>query len=322
LARTYGAQIVVIVLGMVNQHLEFTRGSTTVTKPSQLNVQTYTEKWTILALSGKLSIMARKKFQGQVAIITGGSRGLGLATAELFAQAGAAVVLTARNEGQVAAEAARLSQSGAQVIGIPADMADLEQVAKVVDMTLDRFRRVDILVNNAATVWPVDEVVEADPEEWAYGIHVNLVGPFYMAHCVLPTMLEQKSGRIINVSSGLGHLPYAGLSAYGAAKAGLDQLTRILALELKNTGVAVNALYPGLLNTEMQADLRSVDTTESVLDLNMFHEAYETGKIASPSTAARMIYWLSGPWSKQRNGEIFTSRDQAWVTQVERDLGA
>jgi len=264
--------------------------------------------------------MARKKFQGQVVIITGGSRGLGLATAEMFVQGGATVVLTARNESQLTLEAKRLSKNGAQVLGIPADIADLEQAARVVDTTLERFRRVDILVNNAATVWPVDEVVEADPEEWAYGLHVNLVGPFYMAHCVLPTMLEQKSGRIINVSSGLGQLPYAGLSAYSAAKAGLDQFTRVLALELKNTGVTVNALYPGILNTDMQADLRSVDTTESVVDLTMFHEAYEAGKIASPSSAARMIYWLGGPWSKQRNGEFFTSRDQEWLAQVERDV--
>lgn len=264
--------------------------------------------------------MAKKKLQGQVAIITGSSRGLGLATAELFVQAGATVVLTARNETQVAAEAARLSKNGAKVLGVAADIADLEHVTNLVDTTLERFRRIDILVNNAATVWPVDEVVEADPEEWAYSVHVNLVGPFYMAHCVLPTMLEQKSGRIINVSSGLGHLPYAGLSAYGAAKAGLDQLTRVLALELKNTGVTVNALYPGILNTDMQADLRSVDTTESVLDLKMFHEAYETGRIAPPDTAARMIYWLSGSWSKGRNGEIFTSRDQAWLAQVVRDV--
>jgi NAD(P)-dependent dehydrogenase (short-subunit alcohol dehydrogenase family) len=264
--------------------------------------------------------MARKKLQGQVAIITGGSRGLGLATAEQLVQAGATIVLTARSEDQVTAAATDLSKNGARVLGIAADVADLEHVERVVDTTLAQFGRIDILVNNAATVWPIDEVAETDPDEWAYNIHVNLVGPFYMAHHVLPAMLEQKQGRIVNVSSGLGHIPIAGLSAYGAAKAGLDQLTRVLALELMNSGVTVNALYPGILNTDMQADLRSVDTSESVLDLKMFHEAYETGKIALPATAARMIYWLVGPWSRQHNGEIFTSRDQAWLEQVKRDL--
>src|SRR4051812_14500329 len=135
--------------------------------------------------------MARKKLQGQVAIITGSSRGLGLATAEQLVQAGATVVLTARSEDQVAAAAAALSKDGASVLGIPADVADLEHVERLVDTTLERFGRVDILVNNAATIWPVDEVAEADPEEWAYNIHVNLVGPFYLARSVLPAMLEQ-----------------------------------------------------------------------------------------------------------------------------------
>ncbi|CAN5578813.1 3-oxoacyl-[acyl-carrier-protein] reductase [soil metagenome] len=264
--------------------------------------------------------MARKKLQGQVAIITGGSRGLGLATAEQLVQAGATVILTARSEDQVTAAAKNLSKNGARVLGVAADIADLEHVERVVETTLAQFGRIDILINNAATVWPIDEVAETDPDEWAYNIHVNLVGPFYMVHHALPAMLDQKYGRIVNVSSGLGHIPTAGLSAYGAAKAGLDQFTRVLALETKNTGITVNALYPGILNTDMQADLRSVDTTESVLDLKMFHEAYDSGKIAAPATAARMIYWLVGPWSRQQSGEIFTSRDQTWLDQVQRDI--
>ncbi len=263
--------------------------------------------------------MARKKLQGQVAIITGSSRGLGLAAAEQLIQAGATVVLTARSADQVAAAASRL---GERALGIPADVSDWEQVGQLVDETLQRFRRIDILINNAALVWPVDEVVESDPEEWAYNIHVNLIGPYYLAHAVLPTMQEQNYGRIVNVSSGLSHIPYAGLSAYGAAKAGLDQLTRVLALEVANSGITVNALYPGILDTDMQADLRSVDTEDSVLNLSMFHEAHEGGALVAPSQAARLLYWLVGAWSRQHNGEIFTSRDQAWLAQVERDLNA
>ena len=141
-----------------------------------------------------------------------------------------------------------------------------------------------------------------------------------MIYGVLPTMLEQRYGRIVNVSSGLGQLPVAGLSAYGAAKAGLDQVTRVLALETAKTGITVNALHPGVVDTDMQADLRSVDTGDSRLDLQMFHDFQEKGQLLSPLHVARLIYWLVGPWSRERSGEIFSFRDAAWLAQVDQDL--
>ena len=262
----------------------------------------------------------KKKLQGQVAIVTGASRGLGLAVAEWLTQAGAGGAMGARSEDLVIAEARRLAKAGARAWGIPADVSDLAQVEQVIAATLERFGRIDILVNNAAVIWPIDEVGEADPDEWAYNIHVNLVGPFYMAHSVLPTMVEQRFGRIINVSSGLSTTPYSGFSAYGAAKAGLDQFTRILALELKGTGVTANVIYPGMVDTDMQADIRSVDTSESVIDLSMFHQAAEAGGLISAQVAARRIGWLAGPWSRNRSGEIFTFRDEGWLAEVEKDL--
>lgn len=262
----------------------------------------------------------RKKLQGQVAIVTGSSRGLGLAAAEWLVQAGAAVTLLARSEEVVVAEAQRLSKSGGRAWGLAADVSDQAQMEEAVATTLERFGRIDIIVNNAAVVWPIDEVGEADPDEWAYNIHVNLVGPFNLIHSALPTMIEQKYGRIVNVSSGLSQIAYAGLSAYSAAKAGLDQLTRILALEVKDAGITVNALYPGIVDTDMQADIRSVDTADSVLDLSMFHEAQENNRLLAPRLAARQIYWLVGPWSRHRTGEIFTYRDQAWLDQVAKDI--
>ncbi|MEZ4867659.1 MAG: SDR family oxidoreductase [Caldilineaceae bacterium] len=264
--------------------------------------------------------MARKKLQGQVAIITGGSRGLGVGIAERFIQAGATVVLTARSTEQLEAQATRLRSRGGRVLAITADVSDGDQVQAVVDQAVDQFQHVDILVNNAGVVWPVEEVIDSDPEEWAYNIHVNLIGPFYMAYSVLPVMMEQGYGRIVNVSSGLGRTPVAGLSAYGAAKAGLDQFTRILALEVAKTKITVNSLHPGIVDTDMQADLRSVDTSESAVDLTMFHEFYETNQLASPYMAARLVYWLVGPWNRARSGEIFSFRDEAWLAQVDEDL--
>ncbi len=266
--------------------------------------------------------MVRKKLQGQVAIITGGSRGIGAAAGALLAEAGAAVVLTARNEQQVESTAARLREQGAQAIGVPADVADPGQVEEVVEAALDQFHRVDILVNNAGVIWPLEEVAETDPDEWAYSIQVNLLGPFFMTHNVLPLMIDQQYGRILNISSGLAVNPMIGSSAYSTSKAGLDMFTRALALEVADTGVTVNALYPGMVDTDMQIDIRSVDTSESQLDLSRFHERYEQGAMATPAETARLIYWLVGPWSRNHNGVIFQKNDPVWLQQVNADLGA
>ncbi|MCB9152123.1 MAG: SDR family oxidoreductase [Caldilineaceae bacterium] len=261
-----------------------------------------------------------RKLQGQVAIVTGSGRGLGAAIARRLAQAGAAVVLTARSEEQLDVMAKTIGQAGGRAIGVPADVSDPTQVEEVVESALDQFGRVDILVNNAAVVWPLEEISEADPDEWAYNIHINLVGPFYMARNVLPVMLEQRYGRIINVGSGAGRTPIVGMSAYCAAKAGLEMLTRTLAKELDGRGVTANYFNPGMVDTDMQSDIRSVDTSESMLDYTYWHESYEQQRLADPMTVSRLIYWLCGPWSRGQTGQNFNADDAAWLAQVDKDL--
>lgn len=265
--------------------------------------------------------MAKKKLQGQVAIVTGGGRGIGAATAERLAGMGARVVLAARSDEEVEAVASRLRGQGEQAIAVPGDVTDPDIVEEIVEAALDQFGRVDLLINNAAVIWPLEELAEADPDEWAYNIMTNLVAPFMLARNVLPLMLDQGYGRILNVSSEAAFTPVPGGSAYCAAKAGLDMMTRVLALEVAGRGVTVNALYPGHVDTAMQEDIRSVDTTDSILDTTWFHEIYASGRLTPPADVAALACWLVGPWSRERNGEFFSAEDAVWVAQVQRDLG-
>jgi len=261
-----------------------------------------------------------KKLQGQVALITGAGRGIGAATAVLLAQVGASLVLTARSEDEIAAVAGRIRQEGGRAIAVPCDVSDFEQSEAVVEAALAHFNRIDILVNNAGLIWPLEEVVDSDPDEWAYNIHVNLVGPYNLARHVLPVMIDQGSGCILNLTSGAADAALIGISAYSAAKAGLEAFTRSLAAEVANAGVTVNGLRPGMIDTGMQADVRSVDTDGTQIDLTPFYRAYESGKLRPPLETARLIYWLVGPWGRTQTGKIFSAGDAEWRAQVEKEI--
>lgn len=264
--------------------------------------------------------MAGKKLQGQVAIITGAGRGIGAATARRLSAAGASVVLAARSEEEIEGVAAELRKKGARAIAVAADVSDLAGVEEIVESALEQFDRVDILVNNAAVIWPLEEIADVDPEEWAYNVMINLMGPFFMVRNVLPVMLDQGYGSILNISSGASSAAILGMSAYCTAKAGLDMFTRTLALELAGTKVRANLFYPGHVDTSMQEDIRSVDTTDTRLDTTSFHDLQANGALRTPEAVADMIYWLVGPWSRTRNGEEFRADDETWLAQVHQDL--
>ncbi len=264
--------------------------------------------------------MAGKKLQGQVAIITGAGRGIGAAAARRLAASGAAVVLAARSEDEVEAIAAELRKQGSRAISVAADVSDLAGVEEIVESALEQFDRVDILVNNAAVIWPLEEIVDVDPEEWAYNVMINLMGPFFMVRNVLPVMMDQGYGRILNISSGASSTALVGASAYCTAKAGLDMFTRTLALELAGSKVSANLFYPGHVDTQMQEDIRSVDTTDTRLDTAYFHDLHARGALRTAAEVADMVYWLVGPWSRGRNGEEFRADDPVWLAQVQKEL--
>ena len=192
------------------------------------------------------------RFQGKVAIVTGASRGIGKVTALALAREGARVVVAARTEsatgqlpGTIHQTAQEITAVGGQALAIRTDVSDEESVEALVRQTLERFGRIDVLVNNAAVAF-YPPVVETPPRHWDLVVKVNLRGPFLTSRAVLPTMMTQKGGSIVNISSTTADPQgptYVGV-AYCATKAALERFTTALAQEVRPYNIAVNAVKP------------------------------------------------------------------------------
>lgn len=191
--------------------------------------------------------------QDSVVLITGSSKGLGRALAHAYAGAGARVVLNARGADVLEATRSELAAKGAQVIALAADATQPDDIARLVDFALGHFGRIDVLINNAGILGPSPRPNMADfaANDLAEIFRANAIGPVLMTQAVLPHMLKQQRGLIINVTSDAGQTGYPGWGGYGAAKAALELLTESWAGELEGTGVRINAVNPGDLRTEM-----------------------------------------------------------------------
>jgi NAD(P)-dependent dehydrogenase (short-subunit alcohol dehydrogenase family) len=190
------------------------------------------------------------RLQNQIALITGGSRGIGYAIAAAYLREGAAVAICGRDEEQLKKAASELGQLG-EFLPVRCDVSNLAEVEKMVRTILDRFGRIDLLVNNAGISMTYGRVGEVDPKRWAYVIGVNLIGTFHCCHAVIPTMLHQGRGKIINLKGYGADLPSPRVTAYGATKAAIVAFTRSLAREYKGTGITANVLSPGVVKTEL-----------------------------------------------------------------------
>lgn len=198
--------------------------------------------------------MDGKGLEGRVAIVTGGSRGIGRAVAASLAEDGASVVVSGRDPVRVEVEAKELEALGASVLAVQADVARREDADRLVDRARERFGRIDILVNNAGITRDA-LLVRMKDDDWDAVLDVNLRGAFLMTRAVAKVMMRQKGGRIINIASTAGAMGNAGQANYSAAKAGLIGLTKAAARELAHWGILVNAVAPGLIDTDMTAGL-------------------------------------------------------------------
>jgi NAD(P)-dependent dehydrogenase (short-subunit alcohol dehydrogenase family) len=186
----------------------------------------------------------------RVAIITGGTRGIGRAIAEGFVAAGAKLAVGSRKADACAETESHLRSMGGEAIGVPTHMGDLDALANLVDCTVDRFGRLDIVVNNAANAL-AQPLGAFTPEAWQKSFDVNLRGPVFLLQAALPHLKESPSPAVINVISAGAFLFSANVAMYAAAKAALMSFTRSMAADFAPLGIRVNALAPGTVDTDM-----------------------------------------------------------------------
>ena len=192
---------------------------------------------------------------GNAAIVTGGARGIGRAIAVALAEAGADVLITYKGNAAAAdAVVAEIAAKGRTGVSLKADAADPDSAAAVVAQAMERFGKVDLLVNNAGITRDT-LIMRMTAEQWREVLDTNLSGAFYMTKAVVKEMLRAKSGRIINITSVSGQAGNAGQANYSSAKAGMIGLTKATAREVASRGITVNAVAPGFITTELTADL-------------------------------------------------------------------
>jgi 3-oxoacyl-[acyl-carrier protein] reductase len=230
--------------------------------------------------------MIKVDLSGKVAIVTGSSRGIGRAIALALAKDGANIVVNAASNITKAREVAKEIESmGREALGVVADVSKKEHVESMVEQTLKRFGKIDILVNNAGVVGPTVPIQELSEEDWERVISVDLKGAFLCCRAVIPHMIRQRSGKIVNISSIAGKEGNANMAAYCAAKAGIIGLTKALAEEVAKYGIRVNCVCPALIETELveRMDKKQAEYLKSKIPL---------GRLGKPEEVAELVKFL------------------------------
>jgi NAD(P)-dependent dehydrogenase (short-subunit alcohol dehydrogenase family) len=255
------------------------------------------------------SVLDKFKITGKVALVTGGTRGLGRTMATALAEAGADVAITGRTIAPCQQTASEIgAATGRRCRGYQADVtraADVEELAAAVEAD---FGRIDILINNAGTNirGPVQELTESD---WDTVIDTNLKGPFLCARAVGPKMVQRGWGRVINLGSVLGVIALAGRAPYASSKAGIINLTRVLALEWAGTGVTANAICPGAFGTEMNRQL-----LDDPVKYQEFVKRIPMGRWGEPDELAGAVVFLASDASTYVTGSALFV-DGGWTAR-------
>ena len=238
-----------------------------------------------------------QQLKDKVAIVTGASRGIGKATALELARYGAKLVVNYARSSDAADEVVKtIIDAGGEAVALQADVSQAEQVDNLIQETLSKYSRIDVLVNNAG-ITKDTLMMRMKLEQWQAVIDLNLTGVFLCTKAVTKTMLKQRSGRIINIASVAGQMGNPGQANYSAAKAGVIGMTKTVAKELASRGVTVNAVAPGFIATDMTQDLKGEEEIIKMIPL---------GRYGNPEEIAGMIRFLAAdPAAAYITGQTF-----------------
>lgn len=249
---------------------------------------------------------------GRVALVTGGSQGIGKAIVHRLLAEGARVAFCGRNAADLSAAAAELAGIGPDLLPIQADVMDRAQVEKLVAATLERFGRIGILVNNAAIQGPIGPAWESDPVQWEETLKVNLVGAFLLCRAVIPAMIRAGGGKIINLSGGGSANPFPRYSAYAASKAALVRFTETLAVELAEHNIQVNAVAPGMVATRLHRQTMAAGDRAGRDFLRKTQEELARGGV-DPSIPAALVAFLASTKADWITGKFIHAVWDNWA---------
>lgn len=243
------------------------------------------------------------RLDNRVALITGASQGLGAVTARKFVSEGAFVVLSDIDIQGAQALAAQFQEAGRKALALKADVTDRTEVQQMIQTAAAEFGRIDILVNNAGTLRD-RPLIEMSEQDWHLVVEVSLKGSFLCSQAVAPHMMEQRYGKIINISSGSAYGSVNGQANYSSAKAGLLGLTRTLAMELGPYNINVNAVAPGALEIGMSvrtAELKGIDIKEY---MDKLAASTPLRRVGQPEEVANVICFLASDEASYVHGEV------------------
>lgn len=248
--------------------------------------------------------------EGKVAIVTGGSRGIGFAIANKLTEIGAEVIICSRNQGQLNEAVSNLSTPTKSAFGIVADVSQFEDCQKLIDFAYSKRERINILVNNAGIFGPVGLLETNDPESWKEVLAVNILGGVYCSKLVIPYMKKQGSGKIINLAgAGVGGPnSHPRFSGYYTSKAAIVGFTETLAEELKEDNIQVNAIAPGAVASELQFGLLKMD--KSLVGEKMYQTAQQLLKQGGvpPELVAKLVAFLAQEEANHITGRLLSAK--------------